>query len=294
MAKLDTALVSSPALLESMDRLSADSGVSARQNRLLASLPDEDYIRLAPYLGSVELRAGEQLSESGTRQRYVYFPVSSVLSLQCILEDGASCEIAAIGREGLFSASLLMDEATASSEVLVQSSGLAFRCAGHHFEREFQRGAAFQRLVLRHMQTLFMQVAQTSTCNRGHSVEQRVCRWLLGMLERGAGTELRVTQERLGCILGVRRESVTEAAGRLQEAGVISYRRGRVSVLAPRALAVRACSCHGALKQLYERSLDLGHGAEPFPARTLHPIRVNSLRPTTFGSAPRELHAAAR
>ncbi len=255
MPNLNSAKLIVPAALCATARSMPDASVNPRRNSLLASLPDEDYYRLVPYLTSVRLGAGERLGESGNRQRYVYFPVTSVLSLQCVLEDGAGSEIAVIGREGLFSATLLMDDTTASSKAQVQCGGVAYRGAAEHIAREFRRGAAFQRLVLRHMQTLFMQVSQISTCNRSHPVEQRLCRWLLGMLERDTGRELLVTQERLGFILGVRRESVTEAAGRLQEAGAIRYRRGHITVLAAHELEARACGCHAELKHIHERSL---------------------------------------
>ena len=294
MPNLITAKPPAPAVLRASATRVPEAASSPRGNRLLASLPDEDYYRLVPYLTSVQLEAGERLSESGSRQRNVYFPVSSVLSLQCVLEDGTSSEIAAIGREGLFSATLLMDETTASSEVQVQCSGAAYRAAAEHVAREFQRGGAYQRLVLRHMQSLFMQASQISTCNRSHAVEQRLCRWLLGMLERDTGAELLVTQERLGFILGVRRESVTEAAGRLQEAGVIRYRRGRICVLAPHELEDRACSCHAVLKHINERSLDTTGDALPPIASGVRPATIAAIRPAFRGGGGAQALAAAR
>ncbi|MGO9932448.1 MAG: Crp/Fnr family transcriptional regulator [Steroidobacteraceae bacterium] len=250
-----TAQIAPIALMGSSDaRLAASAADGPHQNSLLASLPAEDYDRLAPSLQSVNLEAGQLLNEQGNRQHHVYFPVSAVLSLQHVLEDGSTSEIASIGHEGLFGASLFLGDTTPSSQALVQHPGRAYRGTAQRVLAEFQRGAAFQRLVLSHVQTLFMQVAQTSACNRSHTVEQRLCRWLLGILERGTALELIATHERLGCILGVRRESVTETAGHLQKEGAIRYRRGRLSVLAPSKLKLRTCGCYTALRLLYERS----------------------------------------
>jgi CRP-like cAMP-binding protein len=240
-------------VLSSSDGDLPDGVSSPRQNRLLDALPVADYQRFAVGLTRVSLRANELLNAMGREPRYIYFPVSSVLSVQCLLDDGKSCEVAAIGREGLFSAELLLDDAAASHIVLVQSPGTAYRADARHVEREFRRGTAFQQLVLHHMRSLFMQVAQTSSCNRVHSLEQRMCRWLLGMFERDRTRELTITHEQLALVLGVRRESVSEAAGRLQQLGAIRYQRGRVAVLAPRALETRACRCHAVLQQLYLR-----------------------------------------
>jgi CRP-like cAMP-binding protein len=250
----------------------APAALNPRQNDFLAALPDEDYERLAPFLQAVNLEAGQVLSEPTTCLRYVYFPVFSVLSLQYVFEDGSTSEIAGIGREGLFDALLFMDDASAASHALVQQAGLAYRGLANCVVREFRRGAALQRQVLRHVQTLFMQVAQTLTCNRRHTVEQRLCRWLLGILERGTAREVLATHERLACVLGVRRESVTATAGRLQDEGAIRYHRGRISVLAPRELELRACNCHTVLKQLYGRSL--GTTGQAAAYRELAPARV--------------------
>jgi len=239
------------------ERLSCRADGS-RHNSILAALPEEDYHRLASLLQPVTVEAEQMLSEAATPANSVYFPVSAVLSLRFVLEDGLSSEIATIGHEGIYGASLLADDAIASCIAVVQSAGRAYRGPAAGVAREFQRGGAFQRLVLRHLQTLFMQMAQTSSCNGSHTVEQRTCRWLLGILERGNGNELNVTHEQLACILAVRRESVTATAGRLQDEGAIRYKRGRLIVLARRELERRACACHSVLRNLYARTLNHG------------------------------------
>ena len=266
-------------------RITADELVGSsgrpRNNGLLDSLPAEDYDRVASHLVGVTLDSGQLLNEQAARLEYVYFPVSAVLSLQCLLEDGSTTEIAGIGHEGLFGAAVLMDDAIESSQAFVQNAGLAYRAPVDPVAREFQRGGAFQHLVLRHVQAMFMQMAQTSACNRSHTVEQRLCRWLLGIRERGVDNDLIATQERLGCILGVRRESVTAAAGRLQEEGAIRYRRGRIEMLDAYALELRACACHAALKYLYERSSPrrLSKSAGSGGSR---PIRTPATRPGVY------------
>ena len=237
----------------------APSATPCRQrNSLLTALPMDDYLRLAPYLRTVVLEAGQVLAAQSGRPDQVYFPVSAVLSLQHAHDDGSISEVASIGREGMFGATLFMDEATALNQALVLQGGPAYRITTDCALREFQRGGAFQSLVLWHLQSLFMQVAQTSTCNRIHTVEQRLCRWLLGIFERGSGGELIATHARLASVMGVRRESVTAAASKLQDEGAVRYRRGRIAVLVPRVLEGRACGCHTVLKQLFERA---PHGA---------------------------------
>ncbi len=233
------------------------------RNKLLDSLPISDYDRLAPFLQLVELEAGQFLNERTTHQHYVYFPLSVVLSLQYVLEDGSSSEIAGVGPEGMFGASLLMGDASVLTRALVQSAGCAYRSAATDITREFTRGATFQRLVMRQMQDLFVQMAQISTCNRSHNVEQRLCRWLLGIIERSASSEVIATHDQLASVLGVRRESVTAAARRLQDEGAICYRRGRIAVLARRELEQRTCACHGALRQLYEPTVTLHRSPAP-------------------------------
>ena len=264
----------------------AGSSGRPRNNGLLDSLPPEDYNRVASHLVGVTLDSGQLLNEQAARLEYVYFPVSAVLSLQCLLEDGSTTEIAGIGHESLFGASVLMGDAIESSQALVQNAGLAYRAPVEPVAREFQRGGAFQQIVLRHVQALFMQMAQTSACNRSHTVEQRLCRWLLGIFERGVNNELIATQDRLGCILGVRRESVTATAGRLQAEGAIRYRRGRIEILDAPALEQRSCACHSVLKHLYER-----HSHSPRPSKSVgnagyRPIRPPATRSGAYARGP--------
>jgi CRP-like cAMP-binding protein len=251
----------------------ASTASVGRQNGLLAALPAEDFRRLAPFLQCVDLEAGQVLSEQSSRQEYVHFPVTAVLSMQYTLDDGFSSEIATIGREGLVGASLFMDDAAAASQAIVQSGGLSCRGAAVSVLAEFRRGAAFHQLVLRHMQGLFMQLAQTSICNRRHSVEQRLCRWLLQVMERGNAQDLAATHDQLAGVLGVRRESVTAAAGRLQQQGAIQYRRGRISILEARALEQRACGCHATLKHLYECGPGAPGETAPRVAVPFRPVR---------------------
>jgi CRP-like cAMP-binding protein len=244
--------------------------LDARHNCLLRALPREDYACLAPHLQLVTLELGQVLNEQASELQHVYFPISAILSLQYSLGDGATCEIAGIGSEGVIGASLFMYDSVAPSQSLVQIGGYAYRGAADRMALEFSRGGTFQRLVLRYVQTLFMQVTQTSMCNSRHSVEQRLCRWLLGTLDRGVGSEIVATQERLGEILGVRRESVTGAAGLLQECGAIRYCRGRLTVLDRRLLEPRACECYAVVRQLHARLLHVGSAITrpPRDART--------------------------
>lgn len=253
------------------------ASLDPRQNRLLRALPGEDYARLAPLLQPVNLEHGQVLGEQASEVQHVYFPISAILSLQYALGDGSTCEIAGIGSEGVIGASLFMYDSTAPSQSLVQIGGRAYRGAADRMALEFSRGGAFQRLMLRYVQTLFMQVTQTSMCNSRHTVEQRLCRWLLGTLDRGVSRELIATHERLGEILGVRRESVTAAAGVLQEFGAIRYCRGRLTVLDRHVLEPRACECYGVVRQLHARLLQMG-GEPTRPARDTRPA-LSSARP---------------
>lgn len=225
----------------------------ARDNRLLNALPGDDYARLLPLLQRVRIEHGQVLCEQASEQQYVYFPISAVLSLQCALADGSTCEVTGIGAEGLIGASLFMYDSTAPSRALVQAAGWAYRGAAHPLAVEFSRGGAFQRLILRYVQTLFMEMTQSSVCNSRHSVEQRLSRWLLGTLDRGGARELVATHEWLGEALGVRRESVTAAAGTLQHCGAIRCRRGRLTVLDRRELERRSCECYGVVRAQRDR-----------------------------------------
>jgi CRP-like cAMP-binding protein len=231
------------------------SAPDARTNRLLAALPEADYRALAPGLQPVALAPGLALYESGRPQPWLYFPVSGIVSLLYVLEDGSSTEVALTGREGVVGISLFMGGGVTPSRAAVQVPGHAWRLSAAAMRGSFALGGALQPLLLRFTQALLTQMTQTAVCNRHHAVEQQVCRWLLLALDRLPTSEVRMTQERIANLLGVRREGVTEAAGRLQAAGVIEYKRGRIRVLERKGLEERACECYAVLRREYERLL---------------------------------------
>ncbi len=226
-----------------------------RQNHLLAALPKDEYQRLAPHLERVELRLGESLVESGKVMRHVYFPTDSIVSLLCVMEDGDSTEIAVVGAEGIVGISLFMGGETTPSRAIVQSAGSAYRLKGQLIKDEFDRASTLQHLLLRYTQALITQMAQTAVCNRHHSLDQQLCRWLLLSLDRLPTNELVMTQELIANMLGVRREGVTESAGKLQRAGLISYHRGHISILDRPGLEARVCECYAVVKKEYDRLL---------------------------------------
>jgi len=228
---------------------------SPHQNHLLDALPAGDYERLAPYLELVPMRLGDVLYESGVQLRYVYFPTTAILSLLYVMEDGASAEIAIVGNEGILGISLFMGGETTPSRAVVQSAGHAFRLKADLLKTEFGRFGPTMHLLLRYTQALITQMAQTAVCNRHHSVDQQLCRWLLLSLDRLQTSELSMTQELIANMLGVRREGVTEAAGKLQDAGLISYRRGRITVLDRPGLEARSCECYQVVKTEFDRLL---------------------------------------
>lgn len=228
---------------------------SPMQNRLLGALPAAAFERLSPRLELVEMSLGEALYESGGRQRYVYFPTTSIVSLLYVMEDGASAEIAVVGKEGILGVSLFMGGETTPSRAVVQSAGFGYRLKAQLLKEEFHRAGALMHLLLRYTQALITQMAQTAVCNRHHSVEQQLCRWLLLSLDRLPGLELVMTQELIANMLGVRREGVTEAAGRLQRAGLIKYSRGRIAVLDRGSLETEVCECYAVVKKEYDRLL---------------------------------------
>jgi CRP-like cAMP-binding protein len=199
------------------------------------------------------LRLGELITDSVTPLHHVYFPTTAILSLQYLLEDGSSSEVAGVGTEGMIGASLFMCDLTVASRVVVTTAGRGYRIAASRMAPEFHRTGTLQRLVLRYIQALIAQVGQTAVCNRHHAVDQRLCRWLLLTLDRTHSSELPLTHEQLASVLGVRRERVTAAAGRLQRAGAIRYRRGHVTMLDRRALESRACECYCVLNQVFAR-----------------------------------------
>lgn len=226
-----------------------------QQNHLLAALPKTEFDHLVPRLKLVSLSLGEVLYEPGSRLRHVYFPTDSIVSLLYMMVDGASAEIAVVGNEGIIGISLFMGGETTPSRAVVQSAGHAYRLPGQLLKEEFTRGAAMQHLLLRYTQALITQMAQTAVCNRHHSVDQQLCRWLLLSLDRLSSNELVMTQELIANMLGVRREGVTEAAGKLQAAGLIHYSRGRITVLDRAGLEARTCECYGVVKKESDRLL---------------------------------------
>jgi len=224
-----------------------------KQNHLLAALPAADYERLLPNLELVRLELGSALYESGSRQEHVYFPTASIVSLLYVMENGASAEIAIVGNEGVVGISLFMGGETTPSRAVVQSAGHAYRLKASILKKEFERGGQLQYLLLRYTQSLITQMAQTAVCNRHHAVEQQLCRWLLLSLDRLPSNELTMTQELIANMLGVRREGVTEAAGKLQTAGLIQYTRGKITVLDRPQLEERVCECYAVVKRETDR-----------------------------------------
>ena len=226
-----------------------------KQNHLLAALPAADLIRLAPQLELVPLALGAVIYESGGEQAYVYFPTGGIVSLLKVMSDGAAAEIAVVGNEGMVGIALFMGGETTPSRAVVQSAGRAYRLDGARLKVEFARGGALQRLLLRYTQALITQMTQTAVCNRHHQLDQQLCRWLLLSLDRLASSELVMTQQLIANMLGVRREGVTEAAGRLQADGLISYRRGRINVLDRAKLEERVCECYAVVRRESDRLL---------------------------------------
>ena len=225
------------------------------QNHLLAALPAADCQRLHAQLELVALPLGLALYESGTPQGYVYLPTTSIVSLLYVMQDGSSAEIAVVGNEGVVGIALFMGGETTPSRAVVQRAGYAFRLTGSLLKREFERAGPLQYLLLRYTQALITQMAQTAVCNRHHALEQQLCRWLLLSLDRLPSNELTMTQELIANMLGVRREGVTEAAGKLQAGGIIHYSRGKITVLDRGQLEARVCECYGVVKTEYDRLL---------------------------------------
>ena len=226
-----------------------------RQNQLLATLPDSDYERLLPDLELMPLPLGLALYESGRHQGYVYFPTNSIVSLLYVMEDGSSPEIAVVGNEGVVGIALFMGGESTPGRAVVQSAGYGYRLRASVLQTEFGQGGVLQHLLLRYAQALSTQTAQTAMCNRHHSVEQQLCRWLLLSLDRLPWNELTMTQELIANNLGVLRESVTEAAGKLQAAGLIHYRRGKITVLDRPRLEARVCECYAVVEKEFDRLL---------------------------------------
>ena len=232
-----------------------DTTLDPKKNRLLAALPDAEWQRWRPQLELIALPLGQVLYESGTTLKHVYFPTTAIISLLYVMENGASAEISVVGNEGLVGISLFMGGESTPSRAVVQSAGHGFRLKAQLMKDEFDRAGPVLHLLLRYTQALITQMSQTAVCNRHHSLDQQLCRWLLLSLDRLEGTDLVMTQELIANMLGVRREGVTEAAHKLQEAGLIRYSRGHISVLDRIALERRVCECYGVVKKEYDRLL---------------------------------------
>ncbi|CAZ86975.1 conserved hypothetical protein [Thiomonas arsenitoxydans] len=224
-------------------------------NQLLASLPDAEWLRWKPQLERVKLELGQVLYEAGGLQSHVYFPTTAIVSLLYVLENGASAEIAVVGREGLVGVSLFMGGQSTTTRAVVQSAGEGYRLRASGMQTEFNRAGPVLHLLLRYTQALITQMSQTAVCNRHHSLDQQLCRWLLLSLDRLDGNDLVMTQELISNMLGVRREGVTEAALSLQRAGLIDYARGRIKVLNRGGLEQRSCECYAVVKAEYDRLL---------------------------------------
>ncbi|WP_332744992.1 Crp/Fnr family transcriptional regulator [Hydrogenophaga sp.] len=226
-----------------------------RQNQLLASLPDAEWLRWQPQLESVDLPLGKVLYESGAALQFVYFPTNAIVSLLYVLENGSSAEIAVVGHEGVVGISIFMGGGSTPSRAVVQSAGMGYRLRADAIRSEFERSGPVMHLMLRYTQALITQMSQTAVCNRHHSLDQQLCRWLLLSLDRLPGNELVMTQELIANMLGVRREGVTEAALKLQASGLIRYARGHISVLDRPGLEHRTCECYRVVKKEYDRLL---------------------------------------
>src|SRR3982751_763553 len=225
------------------------------QNHLLAALPAAEFAQLAAHLELVAMPLGDVLYEPGQQLHHAYFPTTCIVSLHYVMQSGASAESAGVGNEGVVGVSLFMGGNTTPSSAVVQTAGHAYRLERHVLKQEFERAGPTQRLLLRYTQALMTQMSQTAVCNRHHSVEQQLCRWLLVTLDRLPAGEVVMTQEMVAGMLGVRRESIAEAAGRLQQAGVIQSRRGHLAVLKRGGVATRVCECYAVVKNEFGRLL---------------------------------------
>jgi len=226
-----------------------------RKNQLLAALPEAEWQRWLPQLEAIDMPLGQVLYESGSTLEYVYFPTSSIVSLLYLLENGASAEIAIVGNEGIVGISLFMGGESTPSRAVVQSAGQGYRLSAHAMKEEFSRAGPVLHLLLRYTQALITQMTQTAVCNRHHTLDQQLCRWLLLSLDRLQGNDLVMTQELIANMLGVRREGVTEAAGKLQATGLIRYARGHITVLDRPGLEKRTCECYAVVKRECDRLL---------------------------------------
>ena len=236
-----------------------------QQNQILDALPQAERERLFPHLKLVELPLGTALYESGDMLRHIYFPTDAIVSLLYVLKDGASAEIAVVGNDGAIGVALFMGGETTTNRAVVQSAGSAYQMTGARLKEEFVRHGVLLHILLRYTQALITQMAQTAVCNRHHSVDQQLCRWLLLSLDRLPSDKLTMTQELIANMLGVRREGVTEAAGKLQKLGVIRYRRGEIEVLDRPRLEQLCCECYAVVKKESDRLLPLHQTRFPRP-----------------------------
>jgi CRP-like cAMP-binding protein len=226
-----------------------------RKNHLLAALPEAQWLRWRPMLQLVDMPLGQVLYESGTTMQHVYFPTTSIVSMLYVTQSGASAELAVVGNEGIVGISLFMGGGSTPSRAVVQSAGEGYRLDARVMKMEFDRAGPVLHLLLRYTQALITQMTQTAVCNRHHSLDQQLCRWLLLSMDRLQGSELVMTQELIANMLGVRREGVTEGALKLQKMGLISYARGRITVLDRQGLELRSCECYAVVKKEYDRLL---------------------------------------
>lgn len=255
-----------------------DSLQGPNQNHLLASLPKAEFERIAPYLERVDMPLGEVLYESGGQLQHVYFPTTSIVSLHYMTESGASAEMAGVGHEGVLGVSLFLGGNTTPSWATVSTGGSGYRLKGRLMMEEFNRAGPFMRLMLRYTQSLMTQMSQTAVCNRHHSVDQQLCRWLLSTLDRLTSNELTLTQELIASKIGVRREGITAAAGELQQGGYIRYRRGHITVLDRVGLEGQVCECYEVVKNEQQRLLnDVRHRQKSAP-----PVAVSGRESSRF------------
>ncbi|MCP1676761.1 CRP-like cAMP-binding protein [Natronocella acetinitrilica] len=252
---VDPSAQRNPTRTPKTERSSLPALPDARSNKLLAALPADEFERLNRDLEAVSMPLGDSLCEPYLAMQHVYFPVDCIVSLLCLMEDGGSAEISVVGNEGIVGVSLFMGGETTPSRAVVQSAGSAYRLNGSALKAEFYRGGPMQRLLLRYTQALLTQMAQTAVCNRHHTLDQQLCRWLLLSNDRLHNDELVMTQELIANMLGVRREGVTEAAGKLQKAGLIRYHRGHIFIQDRKGLEQRTCECYEVVKKEYDRLL---------------------------------------
>jgi CRP-like cAMP-binding protein len=253
---------------------------SPNQNHLLAALPAAEFGRLAAHLELVPMLLGEILYEPGKQMRHAYFPTSAIVSLHYVMETGASAETAGVGNEGVVGIALFMGGDTTPSSAIVQTAGHGYRLESRLLKQEFNRAGSTQRLLLRYTQALITQMTQTAACNRHHSIEQQLCRWLLLTIDRVPSHELTMTQELIATMLGVRREGITESAGKLQHAGFIRYRRGHIAVLDRSGLETRVCECYPMVKKELDRLLSDVQYRQGIPTES-----DNRFRPTATRTA---------